>query len=115
MKKIEAIVATEKVDIVYRALKRYGIDNVFIVNGYGKGLFQNITLTGSRGTGSYKPELIQASKIEVVVADREVEEVLDIITKNAGIGVNEGIVGRALITPIEQIRKLEKVLNTSNK
>jgi nitrogen regulatory protein P-II 1 len=111
VKKIEAIVATEKVDIVYRALKRYGIDNVFIVNGYGKGLFQNMTFTGSRGTSSYKPELMQASKIEVVVADREVEEVLDIITKNAGIGVNEGIVGRALITPIEQIRKLEKELS----
>lgn len=112
MKKIEAVVATERVDIVYRALKRYGVDNVFIVNGYGKGLFQNVTLTGARGTEAYKPELVNASKIEIVVADRDVEGILDIITKNAGIGVNEGIVGRALITPIEQIRKLEKVLTT---
>jgi nitrogen regulatory protein PII len=111
MKKMEVIVATEKVDIVYRALKRYGIDNVFIVNGYGRGLFQNIVLTGARGTGSYRPELIQASKIELIVSDREVEDVLNIITKNAGIGINEGIVGRAMIIPIEQIRKLEKVIS----
>ncbi|MEM2924057.1 MAG: P-II family nitrogen regulator [Candidatus Nitrosocaldus sp.] len=109
MKKIEAIVASEKVDIVYRALKRYGVDNIFIVNGYGKGLFQ-IVLTGARGTGSYKPELMPASKIELIVADREVEDVLDIIAKNAGIGINEGLVGRAVITPIEQIRRLEKTV-----
>ncbi len=110
MKKIEAIVASEKVDIVYRALKRYGVDNIFIVNGYGKGLFQNIVLTGARGTGSYKPELMPASKIELIVADREVEDVLDIIAKNAGIGINEGLVGRAVITPIEQVRRLEKTV-----
>ncbi|GEM_PF-948499 len=109
MKKVEAIVASEKVDIVYRALKRYGVDNIFIVNGYGKGLFQ-IVLTGARGTGSYKPELLPASKIELIVADREVEDVLDIIAKNAGIGVNEGLVGRAVIMPIEQIRRLEKIV-----
>lgn len=109
MKKIEVIIASEKVDIVYRALKRYGVDNIFIVNGYGKGLFQ-IVLTGARGTGSYKPELMPASKIELIVADREVEDVLDIITKNAGIGVNEGLVGRAVIMPIEQIRRLEKTV-----
>ncbi|MEM3092567.1 MAG: hypothetical protein QXI92_02585, partial [Candidatus Nitrosocaldus sp.] len=63
-----------------------------------------------RGTGSYKPELLPASKIELIVADREVEDVLDIIAKNAGIGVNEGLVGRAVIMPIEQIRRLEKIV-----
>ncbi|MCS6768656.1 MAG: P-II family nitrogen regulator [Candidatus Nitrosocaldus sp.] len=110
MKKIEAVVASEKVDIVYRALKRYGVDNVFIVNGYGKGLFQNILLTNARGTNSYRPELMPASKIELIVADREVEDVLDIIAKNAGIGINEGLVGRAVITQIEQVRRLEKTV-----
>jgi nitrogen regulatory protein P-II 1 len=84
MKKIEAIVRVEKLDVVRRALEKSGYPGMTIltVEGHGKqkGLVQQF-----RGR-EYKVDLLPKIKIEIVAKDEEVERILITIMEVARTG-----------------------------
>ncbi|MFN4227371.1 MAG: P-II family nitrogen regulator [Candidatus Ratteibacteria bacterium] len=84
MKKIEAIIRPEKLDEVRNALKKAGCVGLMIseIEGYGRqeGLVQQW-----RGE-KYKIELIPKIKIEIVVKDKDVENIIMSIVNSAKTG-----------------------------
>ena len=84
MKKIEAIVRPEKVDVVRKALERAGYPGVTITEVEGHGKQKGVTRQW-RGE-SYKVDLLPKVKLEVVVADKDLERLLGAISSAAKTG-----------------------------
>ncbi len=84
MKKIEAIIRPFKLDEVKEALVEEGIRGLTIseVRGYGRQKGHTETYRGSE----YRIEFIPKIKIEVVVEDEKVENVIDAIVRTAKTG-----------------------------
>ncbi len=99
MKKIEAIIRQEKFSAVKDALKGLGYPGLTktSVEGHGKqkGLKQQF-----RGT-TYEVEFIPKMKLEIVVADKDVDKIVDSILANARTG--EVGDGKIFIIPVENV------------
>lgn len=102
MKKIEAIIRPSDVDSLLDALENIGITgvNIFNVKGYGtqKGHEQVY-----RGV-IYHVRLREKARVELVVTDNMVEEVIDTIittTRTGKIGD-----GKIFISPIEEVIRI---------
>ena len=98
MKKIEAIIRSEKFDDVKKALTGIGINGITVteVKGHGrqKGIIQQW-----RGT-EYKVDLLPKVKIETVVKLKDVDKVVDTIVEAARTG-NIGD-GKIFVIPVEE-------------
>jgi nitrogen regulatory protein P-II 1 len=84
MKKIEAVVQPFKMEEVKEALKSIGIDGMTIseVRGHGRQKGHKEVYRGQE----YNVDLLPKVKFELVVADAQLDEVLDTITKAARTG-----------------------------
>src|SRR5215475_15019260 len=84
MKKIEAIIQPFKLDEVKEALKGIGIDGMTIsdVRGHGRQKGHKETYRGQE----YNVDLLPKLKVELVVADNRVEEVLRTLSAAARTG-----------------------------
>lgn len=84
MKKVEAIVRVEKVEEIVEKLGEIGHSGITKtdVEGHGK---QKGIIEQFRGK-EYKLTFIPKVKIEVVIKDKDVEEVIKIIIKSANTG-----------------------------
>ena len=99
MKKIDAIIRSERLPEVKEALKSLGIGGmtVYSVSGWSKGKEENLQWKGQ----PVVHDLIAKSKLEVIVPDSQVDVVVNAIAKNARTGVHgDGIV---FVLPVEQI------------
>lgn len=99
MKKIDAIIRSEKLPEVKEALKSLGIGGmtVYSVSGWSKGKEENLQWKGQ----PVVHDLIAKSKLEVIVPDSQVDVIVNAIAKNARTGVHgDGIV---FVLPVEQI------------
>jgi nitrogen regulatory protein P-II 1 len=99
MKKIEAIIRPEKLDDVKHALAEKGYIGLNIVGVTGRGVQKGIVHAGRAGT-AYSVDMLPKVKLETVVADGNVEEVVSIIQKAANTG-NIGD-GKIFILPVEE-------------
>ena len=99
MKKIEAIIRPEKLDEVKHALAEKGYIGLNIVGVTGRGVQKGIVHAGRAGQ-AYSVDMLPKVKLETVVADSSVEEVIDIILKSAATG-NIGD-GKIFVSPVEQ-------------
>ena len=97
MKKIEAIIRAEKLDDVKRALEAKGFYGMTVSDVRGRGRQKGMQLQ-FRGR-TMEVDLLPKVKIEVVVTDEEVEEVIELITNFARTG-NVGD-GKIFIIPVE--------------
>lgn len=102
MKKIEAIVKPYKLDEVKEALNAIGIAGMSIteIRGYGRQRGHTETYRGAEYTVDFLPKI----KIEVVVEDAQVEDVLDAVTKVASsqkIGD-----GKIFVIPVEEVVRI---------
>ncbi len=97
MKKIEAIIRSEKLDDVRRALSDMGINGITVTEVKGHGKQKGITQQW-RGT-EYKVDLLPKVKIETVVKLEDVDKVVDIIVEAAKTG-NIGD-GKIFVIPVE--------------
>jgi len=107
MKKVEAIIRIERLDIVKGILSENGFLSLTITEVKGRGVQGGIT-ERYRGT-EYVVDLLPKVKIETVVDDKDVEEVITIITENAATGKPGD--GKIFIIPVEdavRIRTNEK-------
>ena len=84
MKKIEAIIRPGKLDSVKDALGSHGVNGLTVTQVIGCGKQKGHTQV-YRGV-EYNVHLIPKVKIEIVVMDKYVEEVIQVITKVARTG-----------------------------
>ena len=99
MKKIEAIIRPEKLDEVKLALAEKGYIGLNIVGVTGRGVQKGIVHAGRAGQ-AYSVDMLPKVKLETVVGDSNVEEVVQTILKSAWTG-NIGD-GKIFVTPVEQ-------------
>jgi nitrogen regulatory protein P-II 1 len=98
MKKIEAIIRPEKLDDVKHALSEKGYVGLNIVGVTGRGVQKGIVHAGRAGQ-AYSVDMLPKVKLETVVNDKNVEEVIQIIQQAAWTG-NIGD-GKIFIMPVE--------------
>lgn len=84
MKKIEAIIRPESIDLVRSALSDAGVTGLMVteIEGHGK---QKGVVQQWRGE-KYKIELLPKIKIETVVKDNDVERITKVILESARTG-----------------------------
>jgi nitrogen regulatory protein P-II 1 len=102
MKKIEAVIKPFKLEEVKDALAQIGVRGMTIsdVKGFGR---QKGHSESYRGT-EYKIDFLPKSKIELIVADELVEQVIEIIETNAKTGkIGDG---KIFLSPIEEVIRI---------
>ena len=110
MKKIEAIVREEKLDQVKEALEKMGYYGMTLTQVSGRGKQRGIRLQWR--AGEYNVDFLPKLKIEVVVMDEDVPQILNVITTISRTG-EEGD-GKIFLIPIEncvRIRTGEEGVN----
>jgi nitrogen regulatory protein P-II 1 len=102
MKKIEAIIRPFKIDDVREALSEIGVRGLTLteVKGYGRQKGHTEVYRGSEYQIDFLPKL----KLEIVVADSLVEQVIDSIIKSARTGqVGDG---KIFISNVEEVIRI---------
>ena len=102
MKKIEAIIRSEKVDEVRRALEKVGFPglNISEVEGHGK---QKGVVQQWRGE-QYRVELLPKVRLEIVVSDRDVPKILRAIQDTAKTGAVGD--GKIFVSTVEEVIRI---------
>jgi nitrogen regulatory protein PII len=107
MKKIEAIIKPFKVDEVKEALREAGIEGMTVIEAKGFGRQKGHTEV-YRGS-EYTIDLLPKIKIEVVVADGRMEEIVNLIVQKAKTGkIGDGKVFVSNIEEAVRIRTEER-------
>ena len=99
MKKIEAIIRPEKLGEIKTALATSGFIGLTTYEVKGRGRQKGIVL--SYRTSEYRVDLLPKTKIELVVEDKDVEKVVEIICDLGKTG-NMGD-GKIFVLPIEEV------------
>ena len=102
MKKVEAIIRPHKLDQVKTDLVNDGIVGMTVseVRGFGRQKGQTEVYRGSE----YTVEFLQKLKLEIVVEDDQVEQVLEIV-KNASQTGKVGD-GKIFVIPVEDVMRI---------
>ncbi len=98
MKMVVAIIRPEKFEDVKKALEDRGYVGMTVTEVKGRGEQKGITLQ-FRGR-TMEVDLLQKTKIEMVVNDDEVDKVIDVIVKSARTGRFGD--GRIFVVPVEK-------------
>ena len=110
MKKIEAIIRTEKLEDLREALDAKGFSAMTITEVKGRGAQKGITLEWR--VGEYRVEFIPKIKLELVVNEKDIDRVVEIIVSVCSTGkIGDG---KIFIMPVEEvvrIRTREKGVN----
>lgn len=102
MKLITAIVKPFKIDDVKESLKSAGINGITVseVKGFGRQGGHTETYRGSE----YQIDFVPKAKIELVVDDSSVDQIVDVIQKAAATGkIGDG---KIWVTNVEQIIRI---------
>jgi nitrogen regulatory protein P-II 1 len=103
MKKIEAIIQPPKLEDVKEALKAAGVEGVTVseVRGHGRQKGHTETYRGHE----YKIDLLPKVKLEVIVADAQLEPTLAALTQSARTGrIGDGKIFVSTIDDVIRIR-----------
>ncbi|MFA4905236.1 MAG: P-II family nitrogen regulator [Candidatus Margulisiibacteriota bacterium] len=102
MKKIEAIIRSEKLEDLREALDAQGLGAMTITEVKGRGTQKGITLEWR--VGEYRVEFIPKIKVELVVDDRAADAVVGVITSVCSTGkIGDG---KIFISPVEEVIKI---------
>jgi nitrogen regulatory protein PII len=98
VKRIEAIVKPFKLDEVREVLTQLGVSGMTVseVRGFGRQKGHTETYRGAE----YRIDLIPKAKIEVIVADERVKEIVTAITAAARTGTIGD--GKIFVTPVDE-------------
>ncbi len=103
MKRIEAVIRPTKLDAVRQALKKAGSPGMMITDIQGSGR-QNGLVKQWRGE-TYKVEILQKTRVEVVVKDEDVDKIVKAITEAAKTGkIGDGKIFVSDIIDVIRIR-----------
>ena len=107
MKKIEAIIRPEKLDEVRRALESAGYPGITITEVEGHGKQKGVTQQW-RGE-VFKVDLLQKTKVEIVVSDKDQEKIVSAIHKASVTGaVGDGKIFVSDVSDVVRIRTNER-------
>ncbi|HET7628181.1 MAG TPA: P-II family nitrogen regulator [Bacillales bacterium] len=98
MKKIEAIIRPQKLTDTINGLRKIGITGLTVYQVVGRG--QQKDGTGVYRGHNYKVTLHPKVKIEIVLSDNKVREVMNVIMSTAGTGENGD--GKIYVSPVEE-------------
>ena len=108
MQKIEAIIRPEKLDDVKNALATAGVTGLNIVHVTGRGVQKGVVHMG-RGGETYEVDMLPKVKIEVVVADAQVDKLVNTICDAAHTGrIGDGKIFVIPITDAIRVRTRER-------
>ena len=108
MKKIEAIIKPFKLSNVKDALHELGISGMTVIDvkGFGR---QRGSSGGIETDGNYDDEFLAKMKLEVIVEDKQVNDVIESIKKSAYSGkIGDGKIFVSNIEQVIRIRTGEK-------
>jgi nitrogen regulatory protein P-II 1 len=100
MKRVEAIVVSEKLLAVIEALKDAGVGGCTILDARGRGKGEKPIVEYARGTSRYISEFSVRSAIITIVEDSEVDKVVNTILDIASTGSSGD--GKIFISPISE-------------
>jgi nitrogen regulatory protein P-II 1 len=86
MKRVEAIIAAEKVSAVNEALKKAGVGGATILDAKGRGRGEKPQVQTNRGTRRLAAEFSVRANVMTVVDDSEVEKVIKAILDTTSTG-----------------------------
>ena len=98
MQKVEAIIRPDRLNHVKDALADAGLVGINVAQVTGRGAQRGIEIGGPRGVGSYVVDMLPKVKLEMVVADSDVERSIEIIIESGRTG-NIGD-GKIFIIPV---------------
>jgi nitrogen regulatory protein P-II 1 len=99
MKKVEAIIREEKLDAVKKALEERSYFGMTVSEVSGRGKQKGVPLQWR--VGEYRVDLLPKLKIELVVLDEDVPDVIDAIVSKARTG--ELGDGKIFVMPVEEV------------
>ena len=102
MKKIEAIIRSEKLGEIKNALATAGFIGLTTYEVKGRGRQKGIVL--QYRTQEYRVDMLAKTKIELVVDDTDVEKVIEIICESGRTG-NIGD-GKIFVTNVEEVIRI---------
>ncbi|MCX6651025.1 MAG: P-II family nitrogen regulator [Methanomassiliicoccales archaeon] len=111
MKKIEAIIRTEKLDAVKCGLEKIGMNAMTVTDVMGRGEQKGLEFT--HRTGKYRIDLLPKIKIELVVKDDDAKKVIDTIIECARTG--EIGDGKIFVSPVEEVIRIRTGENSNGK
>jgi nitrogen regulatory protein P-II 1 len=107
MTKLEAIIQPNRFEAVKAALVEMGIDGMTVseVRGHGRQKGHTETYHGHE----YSVDLLPKIKLEIIIDDKLVESIVDVIVKNAATGkIGDGKIFIFKIDEAIRIRNLER-------
>jgi nitrogen regulatory protein P-II 1 len=99
MKKVEAIIREEKLNVVKKALEEKSYFGMTVSEVSGRGRQKGIPLQWR--VGEYRVDLLPKIKIELVVLDEDVPTAIDAIVSNSRTGETGD--GKIFIMPVETV------------
>ena len=102
MKKIEAIIRPEKLEELREALDGKGFSGMTVTEVKGRGAQKGITLEWR--VGQYKVEFLPKIKLELVVNDKDLKEVVSIISEVCKTG-NIGD-GKIFVSTVDEVIRI---------
>jgi nitrogen regulatory protein P-II 1 len=102
MKKIEAIIKPFKLDEVKNALTKIGVQGITIteVKGFGRQRGHTEVYRGAE----YKIDFLPKTKIEVIVSDEMVPQVIETVERSAKTGkIGDG---KIFVSPVEDVIRI---------
>lgn len=87
MKKIEAVMPHDRLELVFLALKDMGVGGLTYYESKGRGQNLRPLLHSGRGTSTYTPEFNLNATLVVVTRDSAVENILNTILENSSTGL----------------------------
>jgi nitrogen regulatory protein P-II 1 len=102
MKKIEAVIRSEKLEELREALDAKGLSSMTVTEVKGRGAQKGITLEWR--VGEYRVEFIPKIKVELVVDEAKVDEAVEVILSVCSTGkIGDG---KIFILPVEEVVKI---------
>jgi nitrogen regulatory protein P-II 1 len=102
MKEIVAIIRPNKLDEVKDALEELGCHGMTVTEVKGRG--RQLGITESYRGSDYRIDMLPKTRLEIVVADDQVDNVIDKIVKTAQTGdIGDG---KIFISPVEEVVRI---------
>ncbi len=102
MKKIEAIIREDNFAQVKHALEDEGFVSMTISNVFGRGQQKGVALKWR--VGEHRVEFLPKKKIEIVIEDKDIDIVIDIICENSRTGIFGD--GKIFVIPVDEVIRI---------
>ncbi len=102
MKEITAIIRPDKLEVVKQALQEIQCNGVTVTEVKGRG--RQLGITESYRGRDYKVDLLPKTRLEIIINDKDVEDVINAILKTAQTGdIGDG---KIFISPVDEVVRI---------